>query len=338
MDIVAFKDYLFENGKVQTILESLGCHHIRRKGNCIVCANYDGDNLNAVNVYLPSLNVVNYTRDLDSISKYHDIFTLIQFYKQCDFFDALRYACDAVGVDPYKDFDDDVPEELILIKLAKAELTGKKYEPEKPLKPISEHILSYYPFCVNDMFKRDGITYNTQRLFEIGYDQCTNRITIPIRNYDGKLLGVKGRYFGNIPEGSEIQKYIYIEPCNKGQVLFGLDKSYHDIQSKRRVYLGESEKFVMQLFSYGDTNCVATGGKTITTQQAMLLSRLCVDVVLCFDKDVKMDELKHISDMFIGIANIYTINDANNILTDHESPSDSFDKWTVLKNQLVQLR
>ena len=338
MDIMAFKDYLFENEKVVTVLSSLGCHHIRQHGNRIVCTNPDGDNQQAVNVFLPSLSVVNYTRDLDSVSKYHDIFTLVQFYKEYDFFDALKYVCDCVGVDPYQNFEEDIPEELILIKLAKAELSGDNYEPEKPLSPIPEQILTYYLPYVNDYFKNDGISYDVQKTFEIGYDQCTNRITIPIRNYDGKLIGVKGRWFGDIPEDSDIQKYLYLEPCNKGQVLFGLDKSYDYIRYNHCVYVGESEKFVMQLFSYGDKNCVSTGGKTITRHQIEMLSRMCVDVVLCLDKDVNIDELKNIADKFIGTVNVFAVMDNDGLLNEHESPSDNKDKWQQLKESVVKIR
>jgi len=338
VDIPALKDYIFENDQVVAVLSELGCHHIKKHRDKITCANIDGDNFNAVNVFLPSLSVVNYTRDLDSVSKYHDIFTLVQFYKKCDFFSALKYVCDCIGIDPYKDFEEDVPEELILIKIARAEMTGEHYEPDKPLKTIPEKILSYYSPYVNDFFKKDGISYEVQKEFDIGYDQCSNRITIPIRNYDGKLIGVKGRWFGDIPEGSDIQKYLYLEPCNKGQVLFGLDKSYNYIQSERCVYVGESEKFVMQLFSYGDKNCVSTGGKTITKQQIEMLSHLSTDVVLCLDKDVEIEELKNIAGRFLGIVNVFAITDCYGILEDHESPSDSFVKWQKLKSNLVRLR
>ena len=338
MDVSALKDYLFENDKIESVLSSLGCHHIKKHGDKIICANPDGDNLGAVNVYLPSLHVENYTRDLDSVSKYHDLFTLVQFYRHCEFFEALRYVCDCTGVDIYSDFEEDVPEELVLIRLAKAELTGTKYEPDRPLKPIDERILSYYIPCVNDFFKNDGISYNVQKMFEIGYDQCTNRITIPIRNYDGKLIGVKGRYYGRVSEDSPVQKYLYIEPCNKGQVLFGLDKTSQYIQSEKTVYVGESEKFVMQLFSYGDKNCVSVGGKNITRQQIELLSRLCTKVVLCFDKDVSLDELKKISERFLGVVSVYAIVDNQNTLSEHESPSDNREKWEVLKGCLTELR
>ena len=339
MDVSALKDYISDNDCVGTILESLGCKQIKRHEDRYTACNPDGDNPNAVNVFSSSLAVVNYTRDLDTVSIYHDIFTLVQFYLKCNFFDAVKFVCDSIGLSIYHDFDDDLPESIKLTKtLMEMIYDGGDGEQDKPLKPIPEQVLSYYPLCVNDLFKNDGISYDVQNIFEIGYDQYSNRITIPIRNYDGKLLGVKGRWFGNIPEGSEIQKYLYVEPCNKGQVLYGLDKTYEFIQAAHCVYVGESEKFVMQLYSYGDKNSVSTGGKTITRQQIEMLSRMCVDVILCLDKDVGTDELKNIANRFIGSVNVYAIVDFDEILDDHESPSDDREKWEELKSCPVKLR
>ena len=339
MDISALKDYIVDNDCVGSVLESLGCKQITRPDNRYSACNVEGDNPNEVNVFLPSLSVVDYTRDLDTVSTYHDIFTLAQFFLKCNFFDALKFVCDSIGLSLYHDFEEDVPESIKITRtLMQMIYDNSDGEPEKPLRPIPEQVLSYYISCVNDMFRNDGISYEVQHVFELGYDPWSNRITIPIRNYDGALLGVKGRWFGEVPEGADIQKYFYLEPCNKGQVLYGLDKSYEFIQSSHCVYVGESEKFVMQLWSYGDKNCVSTGGKTITRQQIEMLSRLCVDVILCLDKDVGLDELKNLSERFIGAVNVYAVIDSDELLNEHESPSDDVEKWEDLKNCLVKIR
>ena len=87
-------------------------------------------------------------------------------------------------------------------------------ETEKPLKPIPEKILSYFEPYVNDMFCEDGVGYDTQVEFEIGYDEFTNRITIPIRDDLGNLVGVKARYFyRQVPEDEQkfIQPTFYVK-------------------------------------------------------------------------------------------------------------------------------
>lgn len=339
MDLQALREHIVNNDLVPTILESLGCHAIKFHKTYYTCANPDGDNQSAVSVMLPSLSVVNYTRDLDTVSKYHDIFTLVQFYRKNNFFDAIRFVCDSLGLSIYHDFDEDIPESIVLTReLLKLIEEDDPQPADKPLSPIPEQILTYYIPCVNDQFLSDHISYQTQHLFELGYDPSSNRITIPIRNYDGTLVGVKGRYFGDISEGSDIQKYIYLEPCNKSQILYGLDRAKGRIEETHFAYVGESEKFVMQLWAYGDKNCVATGGKTISRQQIDLLSRLCDKVVLCLDSDVGKEELKSIANKFLGYVEVYTVVDENRLLVEKESPSDDPEKWKVLKNQLERIK
>ena len=162
MVIQDLKDFIITNELIPTILESLGCHHIKRHENYYSCANCGGDNLNAVNVFSSSLSVINYTRDLDTVSKYHDIFTLVQFYKSCNFFDAVKYVCSTLGLSTYHNFDDDIPESIVLTRMLAGMLDDDTIaEPDKPLKPIQEEVLSYYTPCVNDMFLKDNISYAT---------------------------------------------------------------------------------------------------------------------------------------------------------------------------------
>ena len=339
MDLQLLRNHIVDNDLVPTILESLGCRSIKLHGTYYSCTNPDGDNQNAVNVMLPSLSVTNYTRDLDSVSQHHDVFTLVQFYQDCDFFSAVKYICDCLGLSIYHDFEEDVPESLILTReLLRMIGEDEPIEHEKPLLPIPEEVLNYYISCVNRQFLIDNIPYSIQEQFELGYDPCSNRITIPIRNYDGTLVGVKGRYFGVIPEESEIQKYIYLEPCNKGQVLYGLNKSKEKIEETRTAFVGESEKFVMQLWSYGDYNAVSTGGKTISKHQIEMLSRICDKVILCLDKDVDDEELKNIADKFLESVDVYALKDKNGLLVGHESPSDNPKKWNELKTHIEIIR
>ena len=72
---------------------------------------------------------------------------------------------------------------------------------------------------VNDLFFKDNIDYGTQAKFEVGYDEQTNRITIPIRDEIGTLVGVKGRMFGKAQKDGEL-KYLYICLLYTSQVGF----------------------------------------------------------------------------------------------------------------------
>ena len=75
--------------------------------------------------------------------------------------------CDILDIDYYSNLDEDLPKSLQLTKmLVEMQTSDIESEEEKPLKPIPEAILSYYKPYVNDMFKEDGVGYETQIEFE----------------------------------------------------------------------------------------------------------------------------------------------------------------------------
>lgn len=336
MDIPRLKEHILEGGYVKQILESIQCHHIKRhSGNTpyITCSNPDGDNQSAITVYLNEyLTTIDYTRNIGKGKT--DIFSLIEFFKDCSFFDAVKFVCDCVELDYYHDFDEDLPESIKISKMIlEMQNNTEIIEESIPVKPLPETVLSYYRHTVNDMFKNDGISYATQKLFEVGYDDETNRITIPIRDEIGTLVGVKGRLFLN--EIGNQKKYMYIEPTPRNQILYGLNITYNFIKEKRKCYVGESEKSCMQLWTMGIYNSIAIGGKKISNNQIEKLTRLCVDIVFLFDKDVEKKELDEIASRFISEVNVYAVIDTDNILDEKESPTDNPDKFQKLIEKCI---
>ena len=341
MDIQSLKEYICDNNAVECVLEQLGCHHIKDKGSYYTCGNPDGDNVSAITVYKDeSLNVIDYTRAIADGKRVSDIIDLVQFFTHQSFFEAVKSVCEWIGLDLYHDFEEDLPQSIgvlkLLLEMDSNGATG--FEDDTPIKPIPEAILTYYLPFVNDMFANDGICYSTQREFEVGYDDYSNRITIPVRDEHGTLVGVKGRYFGDV-QNTDILKYIYLEPTNRSQILYGLYKTYTHIQNKRVVYVVEAEKGVMQLWSAGIFNSVATSGKKVSQQQIEKLTRLGAAVVFCFDRDVGKDELQDLADRFPDGVDIYALIDKNNILLEKQSPTDDIEKFKSLEqNQKVKLK
>lgn len=338
MDISSLKEYIVDNDCIGTLLDKLGCHHIKNNYKYYQCGNPDGDNQRAVIVYKDySLSVINYTRDLGG-KKNFDIFDLVTFYLKVNFFQSLQWICETIGISYYNDIKRDIPSSLLITKML-IDMQGGLQETnvdDKPVKPISENILKYYYNYRNDLFYNDNIDYNTQIEFEIGYDDFNNRITIPIRDELGTLVGVKGRLFKeNLTK--EEQKYLYIEPCNRAKILYGLYKTYDYIKKSGKVYVCESEKGVMQLWSYGIRNSVATGGKKVSRSQIEKITRLCVDIVFIFDKDVDLEEIKRIAENFIEKVNIYAVIDNKGILNEKESPTDDYGKFKLLTENCLNV-
>lgn len=341
MDVQELKNYIYENKYVEQILDSIGCHHIKYhpSNEYWSCANADGDNNGAIVIYDNEfLMCMNYTRQMVKGNRNTDLIDLVCYTKHLTFPQGLKFICEEIGISYYHDFEEDIPESFRILQMIADMNTNITEEKEKPLTPINEHILSYYKPYVNDIFHEDNIDYKTQREFEIGFDEETNRYTIPIRSEIGDLVGVKGRYFyREVPENEN--KYIYLEPCSKSKILYGLHKTIEYIKNKGVVYVFESEKAVMQLWSYGYKNAVSTGGKTISRHQVELLVRLGVKIVFCFDKDVEKSEYENIALMFPDNIPLFYMFDEDNLLDGHESPSDDSNKWQKLKeNNVYKLR
>ena len=337
MDIEILKEHILENNFIPTILEELGCHHIRKKDGYFQCANPDGDNVTAVCVYEnTNLTTINYTRDISNGKNIHtDLISLVEFYKNETFPYAVKWICDVLDIDYYSNLDEDLPKSLQLTKmLVEMQSVDTEAETEKPLKPIPEKILSYFKPYVNDMFNEDGVSYDTQAEFEIGYDEFTNRITIPIRDDLGNLVGVKARYFyRQVPEDE--QKFMYIEKCARSQILYGLYKTINFIKRAQRVFVTEAEKGVQQLYDKGYFEAVATGGSKISKSQIDKLTRLCVPIIFVFDKDITKEELDDIASRFIDGTEVYALIDTIGILNEKESPTDNISKFEQLLDKCM---
>lgn len=341
LDVKELKNYIYENRYVEQILESIGCHHIKyhASNSYWTCANATGDNNGAIVLYNNEyLMCLNYTRQMINGTRKTDIVDLVCYTKDLTFPQGLKFICEEIGMSYYHDFEDDIPESFKILKMIDDMNSNSIEEKERPLKPISESILSYYKPYVNDLFFDDNIDYETQKTFEIGFDEESNRYTIPIRSELGDLVGVKGRHFSRqVPEGEN--KYIYLEPCAKSKIIYGLYKTIDYIKSKGRIYVGESEKFTQQLWSYAYRNGGGTGGKELSQCQIDMLVRLGVKVIFCFDKDVTKDELETLADRFPDGVPLFYMFDEDNILEEHESPSDDPMKWQyMVKNNIYKLR
>lgn len=328
MDIRDLKEEILNRELVSDILAEIGCHHIRDKGDYIQAGNRDGDNPNSIVVYKNEyISCINYTRQITKNGRQADIFDLVAYFEDCSFAEAMKFVCGVAGIDYYGERED-LPESLQILKMLKDMNVNDEEEDDSPIKPISEKILSYYLPHPNKMFENDGLSYDVQKEFEIGYDPQSNYITIPIRDSLGALCGVKGRYFGD-PDDLHT-KYTYLEKCNKSKLLYGYWQNREHIKNSKFIYVVESEKAVQQLATIGIRNAASTGGKTISKTQVELIVRTGCTPIFAYDKDVQEDELKEIASMFMDGIAVYAIIDKDNILDEKESPSDDPEKWSNL--------
>jgi DNA primase len=134
--------------------------------------------------------------------------------------------------------------------------------------------------------------------WEIGYDLISDRITIPIRDHEGKLVGFKGRAWreNTIPKYMILgdygnQKRYGFQPYKKSRYVFGLDKIPDfnhggNIYSDLDIIIVEGELNVIAMDQHGFKNTVGIAGSEFSQIQCDLINEIkCYNVVLFLDND-----------------------------------------------------
>lgn len=338
MDIVALKKRIYFDSRIEELLEKVGCHSIKNNGKYFSCANPDGDNPVGLQLFIePQLGVINYTRSIPCAFNQPDIIDLIRFYRNNEQFSkTVKWICDTLGYEFYKSKKEAKKVGLVdyINKIKKLGRTDEDVD-DDCFNVLDDKFLNGYDKMPNMLFHLDGIKPSVQLEFEIGMDIQNELITIPIRSELGDLVGVKGRITRKRNYEGE-SKYFYIEKCPKSMILYGLYKTYEHIIKEKRVYVVESEKAVMQLWSHGIKNSVAIGGHCLGKHQAFLLSKLGVEIILCYDKDVNMKEVCKITKKtyfekekmkFPPHLKVGYMFDKYDRLKEKDSPCDNLEFW-----------
>lgn len=205
------------------------------------------------------LYVTDYARN---ISK--DLFTYISEQRLVDFKDIIAAVRSILGIDDFSLFNESHG------------IFGGFYEKirkrnEHTIRTYDESVLDKFIPLANKRFIKDNISIIAQQFFGIRYDVESQGIVIPIHNQIGELIGAKVRCNYDVQDGE--MKYYYLIPCQMSQTLYGYSQNYNYLVNNI-IYIFESEKAVMQCFSYGLRNCVALGSGSISRKQVRMLLEL----------------------------------------------------------------
>lgn len=153
------------------------------------------------------------------------------------------------------------------------------------------------------------------------WDVLHHRITIPIHNAQGKLVGFAGR----VLPGTEGPKYI--NPTNtalynKDKILFGLHQARKGFQVHGMACLVEGYFDVIKLHQHGWTNAIASCGTALTEGQAKELYRYTQTCLILRDGD-KAGRAAAEKDISILAAQQFTIYLC--MLPEGEDPDTLFD-------------
>jgi len=118
------------------------------------------------------------------------------------------------------------------------------------------------------------------------YDRFRGRLTFPLTDSRGNVLGFSGRILN--PDEKEA-KYINSPETlvyHKRENLFGLKQAQEAIREKKEIILMEGEFDVLQAHQNGFTQAVAIKGTALTDEHLRLIKRLTMHLIFCLDMDI----------------------------------------------------
>lgn len=157
---------------------------------------------------------------------------------------------------------------------------------------LPEAILGAFDYTPKSLVEA-GFSERTLADFEIGFDRRRKRVTFPIRNHLGSLVGVSGRTVVNeVPRYKIYRKELHeIQPnyeLKKGRVLWNLHSFYNQsliTGLDKPVIVTEGFKAAMWVAQCGFKQTVALLGVHLTREQKFLLTSVANKVILFLDND-----------------------------------------------------
>ncbi|MFP3751634.1 DNA primase, partial [Bacillus altitudinis] len=301
-ELKAIKERIFDEGLIKQILSDIGCWNIQneQKGKLIVAGLPDGDNERSVQIKNTPALAAN-IRSKGIAGDIYDVISYIVFEAQSNeervksLNKSKFWICKKYGYLEYIDefYKTTLKDQRPNLNKWLNTLKNKRNETPLPLEnntiEISyENQFGILPYL--DWYK-SGLFLSTQKHFEIGFDIRSERVTFPIHNAAGQLIGVKGRYCGQDSKIEEKYKYLYVLPCNKSIELFNYHRALPHIKENQEVIVVEGAKTTMFLTQWGYKNCVSIEGDTLSEEQIKLLKELGLNVTytFAFDKDKMPD-------------------------------------------------
>ncbi|VAX19580.1 DNA primase [hydrothermal vent metagenome] len=116
-------------------------------------------------------------------------------------------------------------------------------------------------------------------------DRFRNRLLFPIHDAGGRVIAFGGR---TLETNAKSAKYINSPETpvyHKSRVLYGYHLAKQPARREEAMIVVEGYMDVVAMKKAGVENCVAVSGTAFTSEQAVLLSRVCEKAVLVFDSD-----------------------------------------------------
>ena len=244
-----------------------------------------------------------------------DVFGFVMKYENLEFAEALKILAERAGVELPKyskqNLDQDKKKESLIaiselsarffqkvLEQSKQAESARKYLKERGLlqNTISKWQIGFAPegFHVLQEFlgkksfdKKDLLGSGVLSKNDRGemFDRFVNRVTFPIKNYTGDIVGFTARILDSDAKAAKYINSPETEIYSKGKVIFGLYQAKQSIRKDDFAVIVEGNMDVITAHQAGFENVVGSSGTAFTFEQLQVLSRLTKNLKFAFDTD-----------------------------------------------------
>ena len=136
--------------------------------------------------------------------------------------------------------------------------------------------------------------YDIKKLSDIGlinnvngknYDMFSRRITFPLWDKDGNIVGFSARIYRGEKDASKYMNSRESKIFKKGETLYNYHNAKDAAKREKKIIVVEGFMDAIRISASGIKNVVALQGTAMTQEQITLLKKLRVKVILCLDND-----------------------------------------------------
>jgi DNA primase len=162
-----------------------------------------------------------------------------------------------------------------------------------------------------------GLEYETLETFEVGYSMPKERVVIPVRDAQYKLVGFIGRAIKSEQE----PRYLYNKGFKRADVLFNIQNA----KAYNSCIIVEGSIDAMFIHQAGFPNVVATLGSRVSEYQYKLMRRYFDSITIFSDNDAAGEQMKHDILNACSGKELYTV----------ELPADKKDAGEMTQEEII---
>lgn len=241
-----------------------------------------------------------------------NVFTFVSEYENVSFIEAVAIVADKCGMELSKEaFKNNVSqlfkEEHEIMEISQKYFlnnlrtdAGKEAIEYLKKRGINDEIIKEFGIGLsidsNDslfklLTKKD---YDTKKILDIGlvndvngkiYDMFSRRITFPLWDKDGNIVGFSARIYRGEKDVSKYMNSRESKIFKKGETLYNYHNARDSIKREKKVIVVEGFMDAIRISASGIKNVVALQGTAMTKEQITLLKKLRAKVILCLDND-----------------------------------------------------